>query len=813
MKISYNWLKKIVDFELNPKKTEELLTDIGLEVEKYEEYENIKGGLHGLVIGEILSVEKHPNADRLNITSVNVGGKEPYTIVCGAPNVAKNQKVVVALPGTTIHPINGDSFKIKNAKIRGVASSGMICAEDEIGLGDNHDGIIVIKDNVNVGTKASEYFKVISDTIFEIGLTPNRADAMSHYGVARDLLAALKYKEEINPNEKLEFLSNKDEIETKSSTDIKIDILDKEKCYRYSGIVIKNIKVAESPNWLKSKLDSIGLKSINNIVDITNYVLHYLGQPLHAFDLNAIKNNTIKVRCAKSNTTFTTLDDTQRKLNENDLMICNDDQEMCIAGVFGGLNSGVTLTTKDIFIESALFNPVSIRKTAKRHGLNTDASFRYERGVDPRMVIPALIKATQLVIEIAGGEVASKIFDVHPIKTKDKSFNIDFNNIRKLCGFSLQNDKMIQLLNYLEINVTDNKANVATVTVPSYRNDVTRESDIAEEILRIYGYNNIEIPEKLNSSVTFSALKNSISLKQNISNHLTSLGCNEILNNSLTKKSYSEILKTTQNNIDDHVELLNPLSGDTEVLRQSLVYNALEVLNYNNKHGESNCKIYEWGNTYKKHKDRYIEEEHLLIGLVGLQNDEHWFNGKQASSFFQLKGLVESIFKLLGIYYQENIFENKNVWEDGIEYKNNNSTLAKIGIINKDLSSKIDLKEDCFIAEIYWKPLLDLAIKKNVKFKQINKFQKVHRDLSVLIEEETKMQEIFDCIDIQKTSILKSISLFDIYRDKKNMSGKKSYGLRFEFLHNERTLKDSEVDKTMSKIQKSISNSLNASFR
>ncbi len=813
MKISYNWLQNILDFKLSAKLTEELLTDIGLEVEKSEVFESIPGGLDGLIIGEVLTVEKHPNADRLNITTVNVGEKDPYTIICGAPNVAKNQKVVIALPGTTIYPISGEPFKIKKAKIRGVESFGMICAEDEIGLGQGHDGVIVINEKVSVGKNVSEYYNISSDTIFEIGLTPNRADAMSHYGVARDLLAALKFKGEINQDKNLLPLPSVNQINYRSDENISVEILDSDKCLRYSGIVIKEIKVEESPEWLKNKLESIGVKTINNIVDITNFILHDLGQPLHAFDLNKINNKTIKVRCPKKDTPFTTLDGNERKLNQDDLMICDDSKEMCMAGVFGGINSGVQSTTKEIFIESALFNPISTRKTAKRHGLNTDASFRYERGVDPEMVIPALVKATQMITEIAGGKVSSEIIDIHPLKTENKSFKVNFNGIRKLCGFSLKNQQMVNLLSLLDISSKLDDDNQATLTVPAYRNDVTREADIAEEILRIYGYNNIDIPKKINSSPTFTPVKNSAALKQLISNHLSSLGGFEILSNSLSKKSYSDILNSTKKENQNYVQLLNPLSNDTEVLRQSLVYNAMEVIKYNQQNGESNCNIYEWGKTYQLINDKYKEEEHLLIALSGLQNDEHWFNGKQKSSFYQLKGLVESIFKILGIYFNSDIFSDFSSWDEGLNYTNNKTKLARIGIINSNLSQEIGLKEDCFVAEIYWQALLSLVEKQKIKFKSINKFQKVFRDLSVMIEENVEMKELLNCINKIKIPILKSVSLFDIYRDKKNMQGKKSYGLRFEFLHSDRTLKDKEVDKIMQNIQKNIADNVSASFR
>ena len=813
MKISYNWLKEIVDFNIDYRETAEILTDIGLEVEKFELYENIRGGLKGLVTGEILKIEKHPNADKLKVATVDIGEQETYTIICGAPNVEEKQKVIVAVPGTTIFPLEGKPITIKPTKIRGISSNGMICAEDEIGIGDNHDGILVIKNSTKNGEKASDYFKVKTDIIYEIGLTPNRADAMSHYGVARDLLAALKYKGKIEKNKKLLGISTNNEIFTDKTDDIKIIIEDETKCYRYSGLIIKNVKVKESPSWLKTKLNSIGLKPINNIVDTTNYILHEIGQPLHAFDLKSITNRTIKIRCAKKDALFVTLDGNERKLNEDDLMICDDNEEMCIAGVFGGLSSGVNSKTSDIFIESALFDPISVRKTAKRHGLNTDASFRYERGVDPEMVIPALHKAANLIKEIAGGKISSETINLHPVKSKNKSFLIDFESIRKLCGFSLVNKKMIEILNYLEINVSTVKENIASVTVPAYRNDVTRECDIAEEILRIHGYNSIEIPTKINSSPTFSPIKNSISLQQLTSNHLSSLGFYEILSNSLTKKSYSRILSTTDTDMESFVKIINPLSSDTELLRQSLVYNALEVIKYNNQHGHPNCKIYEWGKVYNLMDNKFNEEDHLLIALSGLQNEEHWYNGKEKSTFFQLKGVLETIFNLTGVSYSENGFNSYDVWSDGLEYMHKSSTLARIGLVSEKLLENMNIDADCFIAEIYWQEIVKLANKSSVKFKSINKFQKVYRDLSILIEEGVEMKKIIDCVKEKKVPILKSISLFDIYRDKINMPGKKSYAFRFEFLHDKRTLNDNEVDNIMTSIQKKIFKEINASLR
>ena len=809
MKISYNWLKEILDFKIDPYQTSALLTDIGLEVEREEVYENIKGGLQGLIVGEVKSVEKHPNADRLNITEVDLGEDKNYTIVCGAPNLEKGQKVIVAKPGTTIFPKKNDPFEIKNAKIRGQESFGMICGEDEIGLGDKHDGILILNEDANIGDLAADYFDIVTDTIFEIGLTPNRADAMSHYGVARDLLAALKFKKLLPSNSSLIPLPEAKKIIAKKKIEIKISIDRSDQCQRYSGIIIENIKVKSSPKWLKEKLESIGIKPINNIVDVTNYVLHNYGQPLHAFDLEKISGRDIKVRSPKDQTLFTTLDGQERKLDKEDIMICNSEKEMCLAGVFGGLESGVTESTKTVFIESALFNPVLIRKTAKRHGLNTDASFRYERGVDPSMVLPALIKASEIIVELSGGQIASEIFDVHPIETQEISFEINFEKIRKTGGINLDNNTITELLNHLDIKVNSTQANKALVNVPAYRNDVTREIDITEEVLRIYGYNNIEIPEKINSSLSVSKLKSNHSIQQKISNHLVSLGCFEIMNNSLVKREYSNFLDEKSN---DHISLLNPLSNDTAILRKSLIYGAIEVLKFNHFNGNPNGSIFEWGKVYSENENGYEQENRLLIATTGLQNEEHWFNGKLESSFFQLKGIIESVFKSLGVYYDTEILSKDHLWEEGLLIKKGKYTLGTIGTVREEIHDLIGFKKPCFISEIYFDNLMKIIANSKTKIKPINKFQKVFRDLSILISEEVTMQEIINSVNQVNSKLLKNTTLFDIYRDKKNI-GKKAYGLRFEFLHSERTLKDKEVDSVMNSIQAKLEGEFNATLR
>ena len=804
MKISYCWLKEHLDFNLDPISTADILTDIGLEVERTETYENIKGSLSGLVVGEILSIEKHPNADRLSITKVDIGEIENYTIICGASNIENNQKVIVAKPGVTIYPKKGEPIKIKKAKIRGQESFGMICAEDEVGLGDNHEGVVILNSSSKIGSDVKDYFDVRIDTIFEIGLTPNRADAMSHYGVARDLLVALKFKKIINQNTQLKKLPIYKKLDLKVEESINIQIDNPKQCYRYSGVIIKNVNVRPSPNWLKEKLESIGLKPINNVVDITNYVLHNYGQPLHAFDYDKINGKIVHIKTPKKDTLFTTLDSVERKLNENDIMICNKDQEMCIGGVFGGENSGVSEKTKNIFIESAVFNPVSVRKTAKRHGLNTDASFRYERGVDCKMVMPALYEASELVVDLCNGVIASEFYDNFPNKESDYTFQINFDNIRKTGGFSIHNKEITKILNLLEIQTEKTGVNSAQITVPNYRADVQREIDITEEIMRIYGYNNIDIPKKINSSPSLTTFKSRHSLEQKISNHLVSLGFIEMMNNSLSKESFG---------VDKNsIQLLNPLSKDTSKLRTSLIFGALEILKFNHFNGSPNNKFFEWGRTYKLQDEKYIESNELVITISGLQNNEHWYNGKSPSTFFQLKGIIESIFKLFGtVYFQEPISKD-SYFQEGILIKNSQEVLATIGLIKKDILNILGYKEICYLAVIKIDPFIKSSNQFKNKIKAVNKFQKSYRDLSILIEEEVSMNEIMKSIKNINSTILKSISLFDIYRDKQ-FKGKKSYGFRFVFLHPERTLKDLEVDEIMNEIQTVLKKEFNASLR
>jgi len=813
MKISYSWLKTIIPTDLPANQISEILTDIGLEVEKTENYCSIQGGLKGLIIGEVLSKEKHPNADRLNITKVKISDNIIHEIVCGAPNVDKGQKVVVATVGSTLYPSDGAAFKIKKSKIRGVESTGMICAEDEIGLGKNHDGIIVIDDKkAKIGQKASEYYKIEEDTIFEIGLTPNRADAMGHYGVARDLLVALKYKKLIADNTNIKSISN---IETsKEQIDFNVEINDSSACKRYSGVLIKDLIIGESPSWLKIRLKSMDLTPINNVVDITNFVLHELGHPLHAFDLNSIEGNKIIVKKLEQNTEFTTLDGLDRKLHKDDLMICDSKKALCIAGVYGGEYSGVTEKTDSIFLESAYFDPTHVRKTAKRFALNTDASFRFERGVDIDFIPSALSRAAQLIIDVCGGKIVSDIIDIYPNKIEDFIFDANIKRLNSLCGINLSLSEITYILTLLDIKIISSKKDIIKVKVPSYRVDVKREADLAEEILRIYGYNNVDLPEKLFSSLSFNSGIDVEKVKLRISNILTSLGFYETLSNSLTSNKYVSDKQFTEFNSDKNVELLNPISQDTNVMRQSLLFSALEIIHYNQRNGEPNIKIFEFGKVYSKIDSSYNEDLQLVIATSGLQNKEHWFNSKQESSFYQIKGIVETILDSLGVLNHGQISNLENdLYSEGITIKINKTKIAEIGFPSEQINKIIGLKNESFVANIYLDNLLSLLSYNKVKYKEIIKYPKMYRDLSILIDKEVSFNEISEIANKLANKLLLNVYLFDIYIDKKMDKNKKSYAIRFEFQDKNNTLKDKDIDKVMSKICSSLVKNLKASLR
>ena len=812
MKISFNWLKEYINTDLDAKTVSEILTDIGLEVEKVETIESIPGGLKGLKIGRVLTKEKHPDADRLNITTVYVGEESPQQIVCGAPNVEVGQKVVVALPGTTIHPTGGEAFKIKKAKIRGVESFGMICAEDEIGLGAGHDGIMVLEEDAQVGLDASAFFKLQNETVIEIGLTPNRADAMGHIGVARDLLAALKYKGLIGENEALNTPDTSSFSVKSNDVKINISVEEPEACPRYAGVVINDVKVEESPEWLQHKLRSIGLSPINNIVDITNFVLHEYGQPLHAFDANFVGSNVIVKKLSKG-TKFTTLDAIERELSENDLMICNEKGGMCLAGVFGGIDSGVKLETTTIFLESAYFNPVSVRKTAKRHGFNTDASFRFERGIDINTAIPALKRAAILIEEIAGGTVASEITDIYPTAIEDFVFEVDCNRISSLCGVGFVQADIERIVTLLDITILNKQGSKLKIQVPSYRVDVLREADIAEEVLRIYGFNNVPIPEKLNSSITSRPKVDKEQLQNMVSDMLVSFGLNEAMSNSLTKDSYVDLANTPSIKSEFNVAMLNPLSSDLSVMRQSLLFNGLEAVRLNQNHGSDSVKLFEFGKIYQKFESGFSESSQLALFLSGRNTEELWNGGISDVSFFTLKGMVDSLLnKVSGGRYKASPTKN-DLLEDGLAYKIGKKKVVDFGWIRADLKKEFGLNNDVFYAEFNWDALLDIAANSSVKFKELDKFPRVKRDLSLLLNEEIKFSEIVSIAKTCNSELLKEISLFDVYKGKNMEKGKKSYAVRFALQDKNKTLKDKEIDGVMSKIQLSLIEKLEAELR
>lgn len=813
MKISLSWLKEFVAIPLGVEEVSAILTDIGLEVEKIYEVESVKGGLEGIVIGEVLSLSKHPDADRLNVTTVNVGTAEPYQIVCGATNVKEGQKVVVALPGTTLHPNEGEPFKIKASKIRGVESNGMICAEDEIGLGKSHDGIMVLDANAKVGEKASVYFNVETDFVFEIGLTPNRADAMSHFGVARDLMVAFKHKEILSSDSKICRHSIADFKVDNTHLPIAIEVENKEACPRYAGVTISNVQVSESPKWIKERLQAIGINPKNNIVDITNYVMHELGQPLHAFDADKV-GDKVNVKNVASGTKFKTLDLEEKTLHQDDLMICNSKEPMCIAGVYGGAESGVNESTQNIFLESAYFNPVAIRKTAKRHALNTDASFRFERGIDPEITIDALKRAALLIREIAGGEISSNIVEVNNQNNISNSFHVDLKRINALLGVNVSETIVLKILESLEIVVLESKNNILKIQVPLYRVDVTREADIAEEILRIYGFNNIPLPEKLNTSITSRPKIDNEQLQNMISEFLVAKGLNEAMSNSLSKAIYSNLKETKQVKEQFEVRMLNPLSSDLSVMRQSLLFGALEAVKLNQNFGSESIQLFEFGKIYQKFESGYSEQKMLSLVLSGSKEPESWNGQKDKFDFFTLKGLVWSIFEKLGILKNHQEMGTSNgLLEDGLTLQIAKKQIAHMGWIGKDLKKHFGIKNDVFYAEINWDLVIECINMNKVKFKEIPKFPSVTRDLSLLIDEQITFGDLSEVASSCDRKLLKSVSLFDVYEGDKLPEGKKSYAMRFILQDESKTLKDVEIDSVMQKIQKSLEDKFNVQLR
>lgn len=806
MKISNSWLQKYLKVDLSIEKISELLTDIGLEVEGVYKYETVKGGLEGIIIGEILTKTKHPDADRLNLTTVDIGYEEPLQIVCGAPNLKVGQKVPVATVGTLLYS-GDDSFKIKRSKIRGQISNGMICGQDEIGLGPTTDGIMVLEADAKIGLTGSEYFNVESDTVFEIGLTPNRTDAMSHIGVARDLKAVLNYK---GHNLRMCIPSVDDFKVDNNNLNINVEVISSDLCPRYSGLTISDMSVKESPEWLKNKILAIGIYPINNVVDVTNYVLHEIGQPLHAFDASKITDNKIIVKTLKKDSLFISLDEKERKLSESDLMICNSNEPMCIAGVFGGLDSSVTTSTQNIFLESAYFNPISIRKSAKYHNLNTDASFRYERGCDPNITVYALKRAALLIKELCGGTISSEIIDYYPNQISDHSILFSYSSMNNLIGDKINKDVVKNILTDLEIKIVNEENDVLSLLVPTYRVDVTREVDVIEEVLRIYGYNTVKISNKLNTSITSIDRIDSFSLKTIVSNLLSSNGYNEIMNNSLTKEAYDNLILDIDPN--QNVKIINPLSADLNTLRRTLLFSVLESLEYNLNRKNSNIKFYEFGKTYFMDKE-YVENQHLLLMVTGNRHAENWNSKNTKVDFFYLKEIVHLILNRFGIKNLKSEKINTYGFEDGLMYKYKKKRLVCFGEVTKDLSNKFGIKSDVYIADFNWDLIVDLVKNQKITYTPVNKYPKVRRDLSLLIDNNISFDELEKIAKGIDNNVLKSINLFDVYNGDKLPKDKKSYALSFIFEDYTKTLTDKYIDGIMKKLIKEYVSAIGAEIR
>jgi len=808
MKISYNWLKQFIKIDWDAEKTGDLLTDLGLEVEGINTYQSIKGGLEGIVVGHVISCEQHSNADKLRVTKVDIGSGEPIQIVCGAPNVATGQKVPVATIGTVLYDEDGSDFKIKKGKIRGEESHGMICAEDELGLGKGHDGIMVLDDKLKPGTPCAEVFKIENDQVFEIGLTPNRSDAMSHFGTARDLKAGL-----LQQGHNLELISPSVSDFHIDSRTLKIDseVADNTLAPRYCGVTISGITVAESPMWIQNRLKAIGLAPKNNIVDITNYVLHELGQPLHAFDAIKVKGNKINVKTLATGTKFTTLDGIERELHQDDLMICNADEPMCIAGVLGGLNSGVTEQTTSIFLESAYFNPVSIRKTAKRHALNTDASFRFERGIDPNITEYALKRAAILITEIAGGEISSGIEDLYPNKIEDFQVFLSFESTTKLIGQEIPRETIKSILTSLDIKVNSVTEGGLGLTIPSYRTDVQREADIIEEILRVYGYNNIEFSNKLNATMCHASKFDDYKVQNVVANQLIAQGFNEMMANSLTTANYTELSELLKE--EHNVTMLNPLSNDLAVMRQSLLFSGLEALSYNINRKQNNLKFFEFGKTYHNYESGYTENKHLTVLVTGNRTADTWHATNKPSDFFYLKGVIESIFTRLGVSKLKSSPIKTDVLSEGMVLSLGKTKLVEFGIVKRATLKSFGISQEVLFADFNWDNVIEVAKFNKIKFTAISKYPEVKRDFALLLDEKVTFEEIHNIAKQSERKLLKNVNLFDVYQGKNLPSGKKSYAISFTLQDNEKTLTDKQIDKIMSKLQSSFEKQLGAELR
>lgn len=817
MQISYSWLNEYLNTKLEINELSQILTDIGLEVGGIEEIESIKGGLRGLVIGEVLTCEQHPNADKLSKTTVNVGKENPLNIVCGAPNIAAGQKVIVATVGTTLY--DGDeSFKIKKSKIRGELSEGMVCAEDEIGVGSSHDGIMVLPTEAIPGTEASDYFKVESDFAIEIDLTPNRIDGASHIGVARDLAAYLKQQQtEVDYN-----WPSVDAFKVENTSyPVSVEVENNEACIRYSGVTLSGVEVKDSPEWLQNKIKAIGLAPINNIVDVTNFVLHESGQPLHAFDGDEITGDKVQVKTLANETPFVTLDEQERKLSDKDLMICNAEAGMCIAGVFGGATSGVKASTSKIFLESACFNPVWVRKTAKRHTLSTDASFRFERGTDVNKTIWALKRAALLIKEVAGGSISSEVIDIYPEEVAPYEISVSYKNIIRLIGKEIALENVKSILTALEIEIVSEENDTLNLLVPTYRVDVRREADIVEEILRIYGYNNIDFSADVKSTLIYFDKPDDHKMKNLVSEMMIGAGYTEIMNNSLTKKENYDLLSEVD--ASSVVEIFNPLSIDLNAMRQSLLFGGLETIRFNRSYRNANLHLFEFGNTVSLDPERkdeakgYKYGQHVGLFVTGNKAAQSWTQPEQKSTFYDLKTAVENLILRVGVPIDVlNVTEAEgDTWGVGIKLSapGSNMVLAELGKVSGKITDAFDIEDEVYFADIHWDAVLKQSTKHKVLYKEISKFPEVRRDLALLIDKEVSFSTLKTIALKADKKIMKRVSIFDVYEGKNLPAGKKSYALSFILQDSDKTLNDKQIDKLMKKLQGAFKHQVGAELR
>ncbi len=807
MTISYKWLSEYLPVTVEPERLARILTSIGLEVESMTSYEEVKGGLKGLVIGEVLSTERHPNADKLTLTKVSVGNGEPLQIVCGAPNVAAGQKVVVATVGTTIYPSTGDPLTMRVAKIRSVESHGMICAEDEIGMGTSHEGIMVLPSDVKVGMAAEEYFQPYEDVIYEIGLTPNRMDAMSHWGVARDVCAYLSHhdKQDLKPK-----LPNSNGFKTdNTSLTLYVKVENEKACPRYSGISIANVNIAESPKWLQQKLKAIGLRPINNIVDITNFIQHETGQPLHAFDIEKIGGKKIIVKNLPEGTTFVTLDEKKRTLSAEDLMICDANEGMCIAGVFGGMDSGVTDSTKNIFLESAFFDAVIIRKTSFRHGLRTDAASRFEKGTDISATVNVLKRAANMIKEIAGGEIASEIVDIYPTVKPKAEVAIKWHFIKKLSGKNYHPDAVMDILNSLGFETLKEGIDELRVAVPYHKPDISLPADLVEEIVRIDGLDNIEIPESITITPAIEEQYEKEIFREKVANYLVGQGFNEMMTNSITNAAYF-----SEEEQSSMVTMMNSLSADLNILRNSLLETSLEVVAHNLNHKNNSLRLFEFGKAYNTAgSGKYTESEKLCLVITGNKQEDSWKEKAVTTDFYNLKGAVNAVLTLIGV--KADAIEQLEVpkLDNHIIFKINNNIIAGAGIVKKAVLEKFGIKQPVYFAGLNWSVISTIAAEQKNKVKDIPKYPAMQRDLAMIVSKELAWEEVKKTVEKVKLNKLQDIKLFDIFESEKLGTNKKSLAVNFTFRDEEKTLTDKEIDGWMNKIMTSLEKDLLAEIR